>query len=100
MVRRSAPSSAMSLPEQRVDERGLARVELAYDDEQEQLFEVLVRPPDEANVLRWRPEVLEEGYQPLEARSRSTSASRRSSSIRTLMPPSACKHYIRLTVSR
>src|SRR5215210_2587721 len=52
-------------PEQRVDERELTRVELTYDDQQEQLFEVLVRPLDEANVLRWGAEVLEEGNQPL-----------------------------------
>src|SRR5215207_9433013 len=52
--------------EQRVYEGGLPRVELANDDEQEELLEICVRPSDELCVLRRRPEVLQESYEPLQ----------------------------------
>src|SRR3712207_1576100 len=54
--------------EQGVYEGALPGVEFADDDEQEQLLEVRVRPPDELYVLGRRPEVLQEPYEPLEER--------------------------------
>src|SRR5215208_2587944 len=53
-------------PEQGVHERGLARVELANDHEQEHLLEIGERPPDEFRVLLWRAEILQEGNQTLQ----------------------------------
>ena len=52
--------------EQRIDEGGLPRVELANDHEQEELLEICMCPPDELRVLGRRPEVLQESYEPLQ----------------------------------
>jgi hypothetical protein len=51
-------------PEQCVDERALARVELPHYDQQEELFEVRGSLPHEIRILRRRPEGPQELLQP------------------------------------
>ena len=60
------PSSTTRAAEQRVDEGALAGVELADDDEQEELVELLDRAVERGLVLRRRIEPDEGGAQPRE----------------------------------
>ena len=71
------PSSTIALPTQRVDERALAGVELADDDEQEQLVELFDRAVERTLLIR---RGVVSGERRVRSRARSFRSSRSSSS--------------------